>query len=57
MLIAHTELLLQIIEGELVILNAEKHFYLVKPALSDGVIELILNFVVITLRLLSKFEH
>ena len=56
MLIAHTELLLQIIEGYWVILNAEKHFYKVKNALSEGVIELILNFVVITLRLQSKFK-
>ena len=32
MLIAHTELLLQIIDGWWVILNAEKYFYLVKNA-------------------------
>ena len=41
MLIAHTELLLQIIEGYRV---------LRQNALGVGVIELILNFVVITLR-------
>ena len=37
--------------------NAEKHFYLVKTALGEGVIELILNFVAITLRFKSKFER
>ena len=51
MLIAHTELLLQIIEERGQFLNAEKLFYYVKNALSEGVIELLLNFVVITLRL------
>ena len=38
-------------------LNAEKHFYSVKCALSEGVIELVLNFFVITLQFYSKFER
>ena len=54
MFIAHTELLLQII-GEF--LNVEKHFHQVKNALSEGFIKFILNFVVITLRLYSRFER
>ena len=57
MLMAHTELLLQIIDGERVFLNAEKHFYFVKNALSEGVIECILDIFVITLRLYYKFER
>ena len=58
MLMAHTELLLQIIDGKRVfLLNAEKHFYFVKNALSEGVIECILDIFVITLRLYYKFEH
>ena len=58
MWIAHTELLLQIIDGYIgLILNAENHFYYVKTALSGGVIECILIFFVITLRLYSKFER
>ena len=44
MFIAHTELLLQIIDKSWVFLNTEKHFYLVKNALSEGVIEFILIF-------------
>ena len=44
MLISHTELLLQLIDGYWVILNAEKHSYKVKNALSDGVMEFILFF-------------
>ena len=38
-------------------LSAEKHFYSVKNALNEGVIEFILIFVVITLWLYSKFER
>ena len=49
MMVAHTELLLQIIEGYWVFLNAKNPFYEVKTALIEGVIELILNFVAITL--------
>ena len=37
-------------------LNAEKHFYKVKNALSEGVTESMLIFS-ITLRLYSKFER
>ena len=44
MFIAHTELLLQIIDVQWVILNAEKHLYEVKSALSEGVKKFILNF-------------
>ena len=43
MLIAHTKLLLQIIERRGQFLNAEKLFYYVKNVLNEGVIELILN--------------
>ena len=38
-------------------LNAEKHFSESKKALSEGVIEFILIFFVIILRLYSKFER
>ena len=37
-------------------LKAEILFYEIRNALSEGVIEFILNFVFITLRLYSKFE-
>ena len=57
MLIAHTELLLQIIMASGYFLNAEKYFYLVENALSEVVIEFILNYFVITLRLYCKFER
>ena len=43
MLIAHNNLLRHNVDGQWVFLNAEKHFYLVKNALSEGVIELMLN--------------
>ena len=39
------------------LLPAEKHFYEVKIALSEGVIEFMLNFFDIKLRLYSKFER
>ena len=38
-------------------LNAEKHFYFVKNALSEGVIECILDIFVITLWLYYKLER
>ena len=44
MLIAHTELLLQIMMDSGKFLNAEKHFYQVKNALNEKVIEFILIF-------------
>ena len=50
MLIAHTELLLQTIERYWGMFKRRKAFYLVKTALGEGVIELVLNFVAITLR-------
>ena len=49
-LIANTELLLQIIEGLWLIFNTEKHFNQVKTALSEWIIQIILNFAAITLR-------
>ena len=56
MFIAHTELLLQIIDELWVIFKRRKAFLLNKNALGEGVIEFIIIFFVITLRLYSKFE-
>ena len=59
MLIAYTELLLQVtklMDSES-FLNAENPFYQVRNALSEGVTECILGFVLKTLRLFSQFER
>ena len=50
MMTAQTELLLQIIEGWWVIFKRRNAFLLSQTTLSEGVIELILNFVAMTLR-------
>ena len=58
MFIAHTELLLQAIDGYWVIFKRWKAFFLLSQnTLSEGIIEFILHFFVITLRLYSKFER
>ena len=57
MFIAHTELLLQIIDGKWVFLNAEKHFYKVKNALSERGYRIYIYFFVITLQLYSIFKR
>ena len=57
MLFDHTELFLQIIDGQWVILKRWKAFSLRQNALSEGVIEFILIFYAIALRLYSKFER
>ena len=59
MLIAYTELLLQVTKlmDSVSFSNAENPFYQVRNALSEGVTECILSFVLKTLRFFSQFER
>ena len=57
MFIAHTELLLQIIDVSWVFFKRWEAFPFSLKCISEMVIEFILNFVVITLRLYSTFER
>ena len=59
MLIAYTESVLQVtklMDNES-FLNAENPFYQVRNALSEGLTECILSFVLKTLQLFSQFKH